>query len=47
MSNQKVNKALRARVYRSTGSWYMIKNTAGEFLQARLQEKWQKSVASI
>jgi putative ribosome biogenesis GTPase RsgA len=45
MSNQKVNKALRARVYRSTGSWYMIKNTAGEFLQARFKGKFKVDAA--
>jgi ribosome biogenesis GTPase len=45
MSNQKVNKALKARVYRSTGSWYMIKNTAGEFLQARFKGKFKVDAA--
>ena len=30
---------VRATVYRSTGSWYIVKNDAGEFLNARIKGK--------
>ncbi|MEJ7609550.1 MAG: ribosome small subunit-dependent GTPase A [Ferruginibacter sp.] len=30
---------MQATVYRSTGSWYIVKNAAGEFLNARLKGK--------
>ena len=30
---------MQATVYRSTGSWYILKNSAGEFLNARLKGK--------
>ena len=45
MSNQKANHQLKARVYRSTGSWYIIKNLAGEFLQARFKGKFKIDAA--
>ena len=45
MSNQKVNHQLKARVYRSTGSWYIIKNAAGAFLQARFKGKFKIDAA--
>ncbi len=30
---------MQATVYRSTGSWYIVKNSKGEFLNARLKGK--------
>lgn len=45
MNNQKAKHQLKARVYRSTGSWYIIKNSAGEFLQARFKGKFKIDAA--
>jgi ribosome biogenesis GTPase / thiamine phosphate phosphatase len=32
---------MQATVYRSTGSWYVLKNTQGEFINARLKGKFK------
>ena len=32
---------MQATVYRSTGSWYILKNTNGEFVNARLKGKFK------
>ncbi len=32
---------MQATVYRSTGSWYIVKNDAGEFLNARIKGKFK------
>ncbi len=41
LTNQSINVTMKGLVYKSTGSWYVVKNTDGTFYNARIKGKFK------